>query len=146
MHVVTFLMKLKIFNLISINNDEKDDDFQRVEDGKIIPNPSESFKTGKAIDFDGHYIKMPREFNKSRNWMWYIHGIATVTCFVWWLMVKGEELIFAIYIPLDLLLNVSKVAFFWFEYYKHNRNEKKKSELLATQAITAATNTVLISI
>ena len=33
-------------------------------------------------------------------------------------MTSGRELIYALYIPLDLLLNLSAVAFFWYERYK----------------------------
>ena len=52
-----------------------------------------------------------------------------------YLCIDGHELVFALYIPLDILLNLSVMIFFWYEHYKCQ--EKKKAKLEKT--ITLAT-------
>ena len=53
------------------------------------------------------------------RWTWYVHGILTLVSIVMYLRVSGKELVFALYIPLDIMLNISLVVFFWYEYYKY---------------------------
>ena len=69
---------------------------------------------------------MKRQFNTDYLWVWIIHGVVTVACLIMYFMIDGRELVFALYIPLDILLNLSKVAFFWHEYSKHNKKLSKK--------------------
>ena len=40
--------------------------------------------------------------------------------------VDGKELLFALYIPLDIMLNISVVVFFWYERYKAHKKESVK--------------------
>ena len=40
--------------------------------------------------------------------------------------VEGNELVYALYIPLDILLNISLVVFFWYEYFKWQNKQKVK--------------------
>ena len=47
---------------------------------------------------------------------------------VWYWRCKGKELLYAIYIPLDILLNVAVVSFFWLEYFRLQAKKKKKKE------------------
>ena len=52
----------------------------------------------------------------------------------WWMMdvgrvvIPGKELVYALYIPLDLLLSFGRAAFFWQNYYldKLRKEDKKK--------------------
>ena len=67
---------------------------------------------------ESHYIKLEREFNTDHQWVWYIHALLTASVFIWYCVTSGRELLYALYIPLDILLNVSLVVFFWYERYK----------------------------
>lgn len=58
------------------------------------------------------------------RWTWYVHGILTLVSIVMYLRVSGKELVFALYIPLDIMLNISLVVFFWYEYYKYVSKQK----------------------
>ena len=61
---------------------------------------------------------MERRFDTDCKWVWYVHAILTVMVIVAYCMTSGREVLFAIYIPLDILLNLSAVVFFWYERYK----------------------------
>ena len=63
------------------------------------------------------------------RWTWYVHGILTLVSLVMYLRVSGNELVFALYIPLDIMLNISLVVFFWYEYYKYVSKQKQKQEM-----------------
>ena len=47
---------------------------------------------------------------------------------IWFFTVDGKELLFALYIPLDIMLNISVVVFFWYERYKAHKKEVVKQD------------------
>ena len=54
-------------------------------------------------------------------------------------MTSGREVLFAIYIPLDILLNLSAVLFFWYERYKDKvKKDRIKNKEKIESAIAAA--------
>lgn len=57
-------------------------------------------------------------FNTNHQWVWFVHAILTMTVFCWYMSTDGRELLYALYIPLDILLSISLVIFFWYERYK----------------------------
>ena len=71
----------------------------------------------KSCRSEDYYQAIEREFNLTHPWVWYIQGITSLVCLIMYIAIDGSELVFALYIPLDILLNASKVAFFWYEYY-----------------------------
>ena len=60
-------------------------------------------------------------------WLWVIQGMLYVGVLVAYFMIKGKELVYAIYIPVDVLLTASLAAY----YYSTYRAEKKKEEEMA---------------
>ena len=76
--------------------------------------PSDMIKT---IKFEDHYKEMKRRFDTSCNWVWIIHSMAVVGCFIAFLIIPGRELVYSLYIPLDVLLGLGKASFFWYNYW-----------------------------
>ena len=75
-----------------------------------------------------HYQVLERQFALDCKWTWYVHGILTLVSIGMYLVVMGKELVFALYIPLDIMLNISLVVFFWYEYFKFTSKQKSKQE------------------
>ena len=71
----------------------------------------------RIISFAEHYVPMKRVFDHSRKYVWAINGIISVACFVAFVFISGKELVYSLYIPLDLILNVCKMAFYWYNYF-----------------------------
>ena len=74
---------------------------------------------------------MRRVFDRSWPWMWLFHSLVAVGCFVAFIIIEGNELVYALYIPLDLLLSFGKAAFFWWNYYLDNLRKEDKKKLKA---------------
>ena len=92
---------------------------------------------------ESHYIKLEREFNTDHQWVWYIHALLTASVFIWYCVTSGRELLYALYIPLDILLNVSLVVFFWYERYKAKvKKDKMKKKMDLVDAIEMAEDAV----
>lgn len=75
---------------------------------------------------------MEREFYTGRWWVWVIQALSYIGILYLYFTVEGNELAYAIYIPLDFCIFVSMSCFFIFYYFQ----EKKKQRLdLALQNI-----------
>jgi len=72
---------------------------------------------------------MRRVFDRSWPWMWVIHTLVLVGCFAAFIVIEGNELIYALYIPLDLLFSSGRAAFFWYKYYQDNLRKEDKRKL-----------------
>ena len=81
----------------------------------------------EAEEYDFPYRSMERVFYSRMWWLWVIQGILYVGVVVAYFMVRGKELAYAIYIPVDVLLTVSLAAYYYWTY----RAEKKKEEEMA---------------
>jgi hypothetical protein len=75
--------------------------------------------TMQTISFDDHYKPMERVFvmNKLNVCVWVMNGCICLGSMIAFLMIDGRELVYSLYIPLDFLLNLCKVAFFFYHYY-----------------------------
>ena len=147
MHLLAFLSKLQIYKIeMPKFKNDKDDEFVKVEadatPGQLEVPPSKEEKLGdakrrgsfmpsdmiKTIKFEDHYKEMKRRFDISCNWVWVIHSMAVVGCFIAFLIIPGKELVYSLYIPLDTLFGVGKAAFFWYNYWidKQRKDDKKR--------------------
>lgn len=88
--------------------------------------PSDMIKT---IKFEDHYKEMKRRFDVSCNWVWIIHSMAVVGCFIAFLIIPGKELVYSLYIPLDVLLGFGKASFFWYNYWVDKKRKEDKRRL-----------------
>ena len=70
----------------------------------------------RTISFEDHYVKMDREF-AYRPWakfIFIINALCTIGCFIAYIIVDGKELFLALYIPLDVALNLAKTLFYYY--------------------------------
>ena len=74
------------------------------------------------IPFLEHYVEMDKVFDLDRKWLWLLQVIVTIISIIMYFKVDGRELVFAMYIPLDIILNISTIVFFWFYYYMEKFN------------------------
>ena len=88
----------------------------------------------KTISFEDHYKEMRRVFDRSWPWMWLVHSLIVIGCFAAFIVIPGKELVYALYIPLDLLLSFGRAAFFWQNYYADNLRKEDKKKLKARLA------------
>lgn len=84
-------------------------------------NPSESMNT---IGFTEHYVPMVRSFVMSHWSIWILNAVVTVGSFIAFCVIPGSELVLSLYIPLDLLLNISKSSFYFYYLWVDQRNKE----------------------
>ena len=65
-----------------------------------------------------HYKELEREFDTSHWWIFVLNGLVTIGCFIAFLLIDGKELVYSLYIPLDLFLNICKFGFYHYYYYE----------------------------
>lgn len=141
-HFFAFIFKLRIYKIEEPKQKvDKDDEFlnakdqpepKQADDGTILP--SHQIKT---ISFEEHYKEMRRVFDRSWPWMWLVHSLIVVGCFAAFIVIPGKELVYALYIPLDLLLSFGRAAFFWQNFYLDKLRKEDKKKLKARLAKVA---------
>lgn len=146
MHILAFLSKLQIYKIeMPKVKTDKDDEFVAVAADATpaqLPPPASEEKLSdkrrgsfmpsdmiKTIKFEDHYKEMKRRFDISCNWVWIIHSMAVVGCFIAFLIIPGKELVYSLYIPLDILLGLGKASFFWYNYWVDKQRKEDKRRL-----------------
>ncbi len=102
----------------------------RERDAHIIKSEAD----GDKSDLDeaaSHYVWMEKKFTEDRMWTWIINFIAYVAMITSYFLIDGKEIIYAMYLPLDLLVNLCKASFY-FMHYAIDRYERSKEEKLRT--------------
>jgi len=61
--------------------------------------------------------------------IWILNGCVCLGSVIAFLMIDGKELVYSLYIPLDVLLNLCKVGFYFY-YYWIDLTEKANAEKL----------------
>jgi hypothetical protein len=59
---------------------------------------------------------MTRVFVSGTKWLWILNSVVSVGCFIAFIILQGRELVYALYIPLDLFFNIAKTVFFWWYF------------------------------
>ena len=77
--------------------------------------PSENIQT---IPFLEHYIEMDWVFDFTRIKVQILQVFTIALSITMYCLIEGKELVYAMYIPLDIILNVCNLIFFWFYYYR----------------------------
>lgn len=72
---------------------------------------------------------MIQRFNTSRMWVWILNFIVYIGVVITYFLVPGHEIIYSMYIPLDVLLNISKAIYYFYCYYKDSQQKKKQQEM-----------------
>ena len=78
-----------------------------------------------------HYVRMHRKFlmTKIGKAAWVVNCIVTVGCLIAFFFIDGKELLLALYIPLDMAINLSKGAFFFVEYRKDQKSKQESAKI-----------------
>lgn len=71
---------------------------------------------------------MELSFNDEHMWYWWINLVAYVAVLITYLTVNGHEMVFALYLPLDMLLNACKAGYFFVQYFRDRREKALEAE------------------
>ena len=66
---------------------------------------------------------MNTSFNSERMWVWIVNLIAYIAVITTYFCVDGHEIIYSIYLPLDVMLNLSKAIYFFTFYWLDSREK-----------------------
>lgn len=72
---------------------------------------------------------MKRVFDMSCSWLWVLQVVVTIGSVIAFIVIDGKELVYALYIPLDILFSVAKTSFFWLYYYTDKKRKEDKRRL-----------------
>ena len=102
---------------------------EKEKTGKVDMGQEEKNLIRDDNDEENHYVWMQARFNEDRLWVWIVNLIAYIAVITTYFCVDGHEIIYSIYLPLDIMLNVSKAIYFFAIYWLNNRERKKREEL-----------------
>lgn len=74
-----------------------------------------------------HYRFFKRRFHIDLWWLWVVQAVLYVGVIAAYAIIPGKEIVYAIYIPLDILLTMSLAFFYYLTYI----DTKKEEELEA---------------
>lgn len=72
---------------------------------------------------------MEQRFNDKRMWVWIVNFLVYVGVIAVFFTISGHEIIFCMYLPLDLLMNVSKAGYYFMHYFKDKREKERDEQL-----------------
>jgi len=58
-------------------------------------------------------------------WTWIINLVIYIAVIAIFFTVSGKEIVYAVYLPLDMLLNTSKACYYFLHYYQDYMREKR---------------------
>jgi len=86
-----------------------------------------------AEEKKSHYVWMEKRFDSDKMWTWVVNLLAYAAMITSYFLIDGHEIIYAMYLPLDMGLNVCKAGYFFIMYgmekYKREQEEKLKQAL-----------------
>ena len=74
---------------------------------------------------NNHYKKLNRQFNSSGVYKWAVFGGLHIIAMIVFLIMRGKEAVFFLYIPLDFAMTCA-LAIFYFYFLKLDKDEKEK--------------------
>lgn len=82
-----------------------------------------------ATHGEHHYVWMVQRFNTQRMWVWILNLVVYVAVIITYCLVPGHEIIYSMYIPLDVLLNLSKAIYYFYNYFRDTMEKKRQDEV-----------------
>ena len=67
---------------------------------------------------------MDSVFDMSNWWVWLVQVVATIISIIMYSNTDGRELVYAMYIPMDIMLNSFTIVFFWLYYWIDKSNQE----------------------
>ena len=84
-----------------------DDDYQRAGGSEA---------DGMDDDDDWEYRPMTMVFYSRMYWLWYVQAVGYVAVMILYFTLKGKEIAFAIYIPVDFLVFLGMAAYYVYQW------------------------------
>ena len=100
MHLFQFLMNNRIYVMQSTA--VADDDYRRADD-----------EQEEDDDIQWEYRPMKRVFYFKMWWVWIVQAIAYIVVITLYFKQNGSEIVFAMYIPVDILLFLGMAAYYF---------------------------------
>lgn len=98
---------------------------------------------------DDHYVWMEWRFNSERMWVWWLNLAVYIGIVIAYFLIDGNEMIYCMYLPLDLLLNASKALYYFYHWreedLKVKREEKRRGIFLEKKIQNALKSGVMQS-
>ena len=70
---------------------------------------------------------MEKVFLRERWWTWILNLITYLAVIIVYFTVDGHEMTYCVYLPLDFLLNASKAAYYFLNYWNDNKRIQDKA-------------------
>ena len=80
--------------------------------------PSEMIQgQNHTIAFRDHYMPFRRVFVRRFKGIWIINILVTLGCGIAYILIDGKQLVYSLFIPLDIFLNFGRGVFYWYYYF-----------------------------
>ena len=67
-----------------------------------------------TIAFRDHYMPFRRVFERKYKAVWAVNILVTLACGIAYLLIDGKQLVYSLFIPLDIYLNIGRGVFYWY--------------------------------
>lgn len=75
------------------------------------------------------YRFLKRQFYGGCCWLWYLQAALYIGVIYFYFTIPGEELVYAIYIPLDVLLTISLGVFYYATYLAEKKRAMQEEQM-----------------
>lgn len=93
----------------------------KLKSPKTENDPDEAVRkleSGLLPDEHEHYVWMEWRFNSARLWVWWLNLAVYIGIVTAYFLIDGHEIIYSMYLPLDLLLNLAKAAYYFYYLFE----------------------------
>ena len=86
---------------------------KKIKQEEEAKNDPASIEKSLVAHDDCHYVWMEQRFNSGRMWLWIVNLVVYIAVITTYFCVDGHEIIYSMYLPLDVLFNVSKAVYYF---------------------------------
>lgn len=102
---------------------------KKAKQAEEAKNDPANIEKSLIADDESHYIWMEQRFNSGRMWLWIVNLVVYIAVITTYFCMDGHEIIYSMYLPLDVLFNLSKAVYFFAFYFADKREQKKQEDL-----------------
>ena len=75
-----------------------------------------------------------RVFVRRYKGIWIINILVTLGCGIAYILIDGKQLVYSLFIPLDIFLNFGRGVFYWYYYFLDKKQKAEEAHLKARLA------------
>ena len=75
-----------------------------------------------------------RVFVRRYKGIWIINILVTLGCGIAYILIDGKQLVYSLFIPLDIFLNFGRGVFYWYYYFLDKKQKAEEAHLKAKLA------------